>query len=321
MAHSERRREDPLFITGDSRSGTTFLANILIHHEEIGLAPESRFALRLLDKAGDADLTTTESLAGTLDLIYEEPKFWDWKIDRDDLFRTLQSRLPLSLADLIRTITVDYCEREFPGCSVWGLKKGDYIHYASRLVEHFPRAKFIHLLRDGRAVFNSKKRAIHSSLGRPLEESPVGAAERWNRFLDAFERLLEGHPESVIEVPYEKLVTCPGETLETIFRFLDVKDDPSLTSDAFRPLDPAYVTDRSRHLHPNVGRPPQPERIEAWRKDLSTEEIRAFEMVAGENLLKKGYALVNANAPREPTMAYRIRRSLAKLRKALASDK
>jgi hypothetical protein len=317
MSHSVKRRDGPLFITGDSRSGTTFLANILIHHEEIGLAPESRFAIRLLDRTMDADFTTKESLVNALDFIYEEPKFLDWELDRSDLLHALQSKLPLTFADLVRETILNYCDREFPRCPLWGLKKGDYIHYACRLVEHFPGAKFIHLVRDGRAVFNSKKRAIHSSLGKPLAENPMRAAVRWNRFLDSYEALLEEHPQSVIEIHYEKLVTHTGEMLHAIFHFLGAKDDTSLTPDSLGPLDPAYVTERSRHLHPNVGKPPRPERIDAWREELRPEEILAYETVAGENLFKKGYRLVNTDAHLNPTMAHRIRRSIVRFRKAL----
>jgi hypothetical protein len=216
---------------------------------------------------------------------------------------------------------IGYCDREFPGCTVWGLKKGDYIHYGNKLAEHFPKARFIHLVRDGRAVFSSKKKALHSSLGRPLEASAIRAAERWNRFSSSFETLLGANRASVIEVSYEKLITDSRETLERIFGFLGVESDVSLTADSFRPLDPTYVTDRSRHLHPNVGKSPQSERIDAWKKELSPKEILAYEMVAGENLARKGYKLVNPDAHRRPTLAYRVRRSLLRLRESLTSGK
>lgn len=313
------KREDPLFLMGDSRSGTTFLANILIRHREIGLAPESKFVIRLLDAFGTKPVSSEQSLTHALNLVCSERKFQDWNIDRSELFALLRPRLPLSLAELVRTIIQFYCAREFPHCTVWGLKKGGrYISDAPQLIEHLPQAKFIHLIRDGRAVFNSKRKAPHSRTGKPLETSAMRAAEQWCEFIEAFDKFSEKHPDNSLEVSYEDMIKNLDEVLNSIFSFLGVTQDTSLVTEAYRSIEPAYVTDRSRHLHPNVGRPPLPERIDAWRGDLTAEEIWTFEMVAAESLEKKGYPIVNENAHRNPTIAYRLRRTAKKLHRLVA---
>jgi len=51
------------------------------------------------------------------------------------------------------------------------------------------------------------------------------------------------------------------------------------------------VHERYSHLHPNVGKPPQYSRINAWREELSPDEVRTFERIAGRVLEKKGYEL------------------------------
>lgn len=312
------RRKDPFFLVGDSRSGTTFLANLLIHHRDIGLAPESKFILRLLDNFEGKPIGDGAGLDSALEMVFQEKKFLDWNIDRGDLRSALIPKLPLSFDEMSRSILLYYCERHFPGRRVWGLKKGGrYILEASRLLRHFPEAKFVHLIRDGRAVFSSKRKAIHSGSGRPLETDALRAAEVWADSVEAFDAFRARHPESALEVSYETLVTKLEEVLERIFRFLAVDPDPSVAARARESLDPAYVVDRSRHLHGNVSKPPLPERIDFWRKELPERDVRIYEMVAGHALEEKGYSTARERADLVSTVTYGWRRSVKTLRRLL----
>ena len=312
------RREDPFFLMGDSRSGTTYLANLLIHHQEIGLAPESNFALRLLDHFESQAIVDRKRLDSALDTIFIERKFLDWKMDRVELAAKLEARLPLDFAEITKLVLLDYCTREFPDCRVWGLKKGGrYILDAERLLQHFPKARFVNLVRDGRAVFCSKRKALHSSTGKPLETNVIRAAECWVEFVDAFDAFRERHPENALEVSYEGMLSSLGDGLERIFRFLGVERDPSIAERARKSLDPAYVMDRSRHLHGNVSKPPLTSRIDAWRNELTDREIRAYEMVAGDALKRKGYAVGDGRADVLSSMTYRLRRSAKSLHRMI----
>jgi Sulfotransferase family len=315
------KRTDPFFLVGDSRSGTTFLANLLIHHRAIGLAPESKFMLRLLDSFETQGIRREKDLETALDMIYRERKFLDYRIEREELRGALVPRLPLSFAEMSRCILRYYCDRHFPQCQVWGLKKGGrYILEASRLLGHFPEARFLHLIRDGRAVFNSKKKAIHSGSGRPLEANCVRAAEVWVSSVKAFEAFRERHPEHALEISYESLVTSLDDVLERIFVFLSVDPDPNIATEARGSLDPAYVVDRSRHLHGNVSKPPLPDRIASWRSELSDREQRVYEMVAGQVLEEKGYATQRLKADLLTTVSYGLRRSVKTLQRLLTGS-
>jgi hypothetical protein len=312
------RRKDPLFLVGDSRSGTTFLANLLVHHRDIGLAPESKFVLRLLDHFEAEPIASETELDGALEMIYRERKFLDYRIDQGELRKALEGRLPLSFAELSRFILRYYCDLRFPQRRVWGLKKGGrYILEASRLLRHFPEARFVHLIRDGRAVFNSKRKAIHSGSRRPLETDAIRAAETWVNSVEAFDRFRMQHPEKALEVSYESLLMDLDEVLERVFVFLAVDPDPSIAARARESLDPAYVVDRSRHLHENVSRPPLLERMSSWQHELSEREVRTYEMVARRVLEEKGYATWTESADVLSTITYRLRRKARTLRRLL----
>jgi hypothetical protein len=180
---------------------------------------------------------------------------------------------------------------------------------------HFPKAKFLHIVRDGRAVFASKKKARHSKTNRPFETSPVRAAEIWTDFVLAFDAFRKRHPQGAFEVSYERLLEDLSGVCSEIFRFLEVEPDPSVAARARESLEPSYVVDRSRHLHANVASPPRLERIDAWREELSNREIRAYETVASRALEAKGYPIVTDGRDRGARWALRLRRSARGLRR------
>jgi hypothetical protein len=301
------RRSDPVFLVGDARSGTTYLANLLIQHKDIGLAPESNFVIRLMKAFGHAPVKNQEALMRALDVIYKESKFQDWKIDRTELVSSLQDRLPMTLADLIRAVMIFYCERHFPGRKVWGMKKGNYVFNVSRLIEFFPKARFINIVRDGRAVFGSKKKAMHSETGEPFETDPAEAAERWVKMIRNFDNLALKYPEGSIEVSYEALVSSPSEVLLTLFRFLEVDPDAEAASQGRGSVDASWVPERYKHLHSNVGKPPQVSRIDAWKTELSADEIRIYERVAGRELRRKGYGLIYGSESDAETLSGKVK--------------
>jgi len=288
-----KRRADPLFLVSDARSGSTFCANLLNGHPEIGLGPESNFVLRLASRFGRKSLTRPEGLSAALDILYDDDKFHDWGVDRAMLSRHLAHIPRPTVADLVRAVGMLYCEREFPGCSIWGLKKGGgYLRRASELVKHFPNARFLHLVRDGRAVFASKKKALHSRTGRPFETNPQKAGRRWAQLMRSFDAFSRRYPQNACTISYESLLRDGGGVLGCVCGFLDV--EPVVLADLSQPTadESDYVNERYRHLHPNVGRPVRLDRIDAWQTALTADEIRAFESVAGCELAQKGYELL-----------------------------
>ena len=306
------KRSDPLFVLGDSRSGTTYLTNLLNQHTEIGVAPESNFVVKLLRAYGAQTISTPDTLLEKFNLIRGGAKFQDWQIRPENILPTLENRLPITIADLIRTVLIFYCEREFPGCSVWGIKKG-YIRFVRELVEHFPKARFIHIVRDGRAVFSSKKKAVSTRTGEPFEKDPVRAAGRWIRLIQIFRNFSQKYPVNCLEVSYEQLVKEPLTLLSSIFHFLEVTDSET----DIQQQSPSLVPERYRYLHPNVDRPPQTARIDAWKQELTMKEIQHFEAVAWYELENHGYTLLcERRRYSVPVLLYRLRQLIKDLHRS-----
>src|SRR5262249_378723 len=145
--------------------------------------------------------------------------------------------------------------------------------------QHFPDAKFIHIVRDGRAVAASML---------PLDWGPneiFTAARSWQRQLSyGFIAAAALGPERLLNIRYEDLVEMPEQTMRRIASFLDIEFVPGMLSSTGLKL-PKFT----RYQHQLIGAPPQLERVESWRRTLSRREIEIFESVVGDLLPLLGY--------------------------------
>lgn len=289
----QHMRPDPLFIVYKRRSGSTFLADLLSKHPAIGLAPESRFVLNLMQwDDGRGRQVTEASLEEVLDVLYQEPKFRTWKLSREELRTHVSGRLPLSTAEFARCVMRRYCRKHHPGCVVWGLKKGEYLYNVAELRSLFPQAQFVHILRDGRAVFASSKRARHSETGEPFETKAGRSATAWINVVRVFER---AHDEQyAYEVQYEELMRTPAPSLKRLLYFLSVEAGDETVASMLHPHETDYVPESQSHLFDNVGDAPDPSRIHGWKEELPEEEVRTFESIAKETLERKGYETLHS---------------------------
>jgi hypothetical protein len=172
-------------------------------------------------------------------------------------------------------------------------------------------------MRDGRAVFSSKKKAIALHTGQPFETDPVPAAKRWIRAARGFEKLQKKYPDRCLGVTYEELITDPDSVLTSIFRFLNLADQTV----SIRYGDDDWVPDRYNQIHSNVRKPPQTSRITAWQQELSVEEIQRYEGVAGFELRKYGYKLLNEDKLLPLTLQYIYTHYVGKVKQMLSEPK
>jgi len=302
----------PFFIVYKARSGSTHLAELLTAHPSIGIAPESNLVLSLWEWSGGGRrrVETADDLREALDMLYAEPKFVTWEVGRGALEASLLPRLPVGVGEVAMAAVNDYCAAKYPSSSVRGVKKGSYALHAPAVLGMFPGAKFISLVRDGRAIYASSKRARHSDTGEPFETDPVRSALVWKRMVTALDRY-RGEP-FFLEIQYERLIAEPEETLRRVLSFLGLPAGPAELEAMLRPREAAFVHKRYSYLHPHVGKAGQLSRIDGWREELPEGEVREFERVAGQTLASKGYEPVS-----KPGAWDRLRASMLETRVAV----
>jgi hypothetical protein len=274
----------PIFVGGCPRSGTTLLGAMLGAHRDVICPPEApSIAPRALHSGG---ALPPAEVGRTRRAIQTDYKFRYWALEQQDLdgcVRAADTRYDQIVESYVRAFGRRHGRVD---ARFWVEHSPTNIMYVRRLRDAFPEARFVHLLRDGRAVAASIL---------PLTWGPntiIEAALQWASYVGhglAAEQLL---PASQIRrVTYEDLVTRPADVLGELCRFVGLDFDPDMTLGKGLEV-PAYTRDQ----HALVGKPVDRKRSDRWRQALSARQIEMFEALTGDLLPTLGYDLQCAEA-------------------------
>ena len=191
----------------------------------------------------------------------------------------------------IRTFYRLYAKRQ--GKSRWGDKTPGYATKIRRIKRTLPEASFIHMIRDGRDVALS----IRGLWFAPGDDM-ASIARRWMNNIRRTRRLAE-HCPHYLEVRYERLVESPEEELRRVCEFIELPFETHMeryyetSRERLREMTPPGLMDKPEGELPEMIRlatkPPQPGRIQRWRREMPAQERQEFERVAGAMLGELGY--------------------------------
>jgi hypothetical protein len=288
VATLRRMDQNPyLFIVGCARSGTTLLQRVVDAHPHIAITPEIHWIANF--KKREAGSTTngfvTKEIVFTL---LEHKRFPQLEVSSDEFKKLIGSDQTLSYAEFLTRFFNLY--RKVKGKPLVGNKTPAYVRRILALHTLWPKARFVHLIRDGRdvclSVMNWKK-AGHS-VGRYLtwEEDPVSTIALWWKEKVQLGRQA-GHqlgPELYYEMRYEDLMANPGKECEALCQFLRVPYDEAMIR---------FHEDRTKtgpHFKGKRALLPITSGLRDWRKQMATEDVERFEALAGDLLDELDYA-------------------------------
>jgi Sulfotransferase family len=297
------------FVVGLWRSGTTLLRMMLDAHPDMAIPPETHFVPELLKALPKRARPNASHADKALSLLTSHRRWGDFGLDADELGERLRKREPLNAATALRVFYRAYARGQ--GKKRWGDKTPNYIQSMRKISRHLPEARFVHLIRDGRdAAISRRERAVDEPAGFPW------LARRWEeRILDARKqaRRLEG---LYLEIHYEELVTEPEATLREVCEFIELDYDPAMLAYHERAEERLEEMDRdlpeedgkaerpAEHRlagHELTAEPPRTDRIGRWRREMSPEDVAAFDEIAGDLLRDLGYEVEPAGARSEAT--------------------
>jgi sulfotransferase family protein len=165
---------DYIFIVGMSRSGTTLMRNILNKSDEIAISRENHFLGHLLGSEGMrhkfrkfGDLHDDENVRRLVDFLYsggsEKSSWlrrssaqWRWITRRIDKEVFLQKILESDRSERAMFALMMDLFAERKGKAIKGEKTPAHFQYADTLLDWFPNAKIIHMMRDPRGIYISE---------------------------------------------------------------------------------------------------------------------------------------------------------------------
>ena len=187
-----------VFVFGSPRSGTSAMSWALAQHPDMWTSSETDFLLPLFGR-------------GNLDRAYRI------SFDRPDdgwLRKHGVDRAEFA-AYLGRGVAALYASRsEAP---VWVDSSPGYLLMARELGELLPDARFLHLVRDGRAVVSSM---LGSGFPSPWSRSFRKACDTWCHFILRGIEAEEVLGERILRVPHARLLDEPEAMLAEVLRFL-----------------------------------------------------------------------------------------------------
>ena len=263
-----------IYLLYDSRSGSTLLANLLVTSYNVLSPPETNFLYHLYqDKLSFQNRWTIRFV------LKKDKKFTDLPIGREEFlgkigyFPTHQNRIAKIFLDSLM-------QPEVPNLMI---KKGNNAFVADHLVSVTPNCHFLCIVRDGRAVYNSKKKSLHSATGRPMTDSVASSANQWVRYMKQFLHLQQKYPQRTLIVRYEELIRASSQVVSMIADFAGLRKREQQES--------YYIPEKYHKIHANVNKNLNAGRIDAWKEELHRNEISTFNEIASEMLEELNYSL------------------------------
>lgn len=274
----------PIFVVGAPRSGTSLLARMLDAHPSIGLADELCFFDIVLGARREMpELDSAERIERFLELLpkMDHVRFW---ADGELLIRAAAERLradpsPCYAAfyrHLMEARAAALGKRRFGEKTPWNVR------HLEALEALFPNARFVHIVRDPRAVVASKRKLPRTS------RDVVTNAVKWAIDVAAAARYRDGSPDRaarLLEIRYEDLVRCPETVLRRVTDFLGEPFDPAMLAFA----EAGALAFKDQPWREGVRRPLFDSSLEAWRTELSPAQVSLVQGLTRRGMARYGY--------------------------------
>lgn len=289
--------DNPGFLVGEGRSGTTLLSSILNRHPDLCVTPETHF-FRLVAAYPGGNRGFAHDWPSSLQTIIEQmDPTPDWNPSAKGLLQTLNSNAPEQFPGL-KTLFLALGgqiadQRNKP---LWLEKTPPHIDQLPLIRSLFPNAPVIHLVRDGRDVAASLAR-MHWTHG-----TEISYLLRWQEKVTISRLEVESNPHS-IAIRYEDLASDPEQCIKRVCEFLGLDYSPKL-----------LIPDGSEENLIEVGQshkeqvkqPISTDNIARWRSTYSDEDHRVATVLAGSELTAWGYSLASTlpTSPIEVNITY-----------------
>lgn len=259
-------------------------------HPELAVPAETRYFPRFVERHRGAPDGWREAVDSFLDYCEQclEPT-----IELGDVRTRLLGLDRPDYRALLQAPLARWAARE--GKGHWGEKTPLHIFHAAELVEMFPGARFVFLVRDPRAVASSLARF------KSTRCDPVLGAILWRDVMTRGAATLESHvaADQRLTVRYEELVAWPRATLTEICGLLGHDFDEAMLG--FYDHSDAYVSDEV--IYDRLRAPIRGD-DERWRRELSARELAIVEAVCAAPMRAWGY--VPDGRPASPRERLRI---------------
>ena len=220
--------QDPIFIVGYPRSGTTLLQRLLASQPGLYTFPETHY-FNVIEKVIQWEEGKETISPCSLPVVFEkiaEKMDLRFTVAEQEILQRQAANKKLSSKTLFETIVIRYLLNLYPEITDissfrWIEKTPNHAHFLERIIAMYPRSQVIHILRHPVPAIYSRKIKFPFNRETPVIE----LARRWNRMLLDVERFKKRYPGYVFSLRYEDLISDMEKQLQLVAGFLNVRLD------------------------------------------------------------------------------------------------
>lgn len=272
--------QNPIFVVGYPRSGTTLLQALLATQDNLATFPETHFFSTLLEQNPDFKETIDlESAKKALESINQKSgiSFADTLVDC-----LANSSGIISLKLFFEALVCELFPENAAFSHRWMEKTPDHGLCMVQIAKFYPEAKFVCIVRNPLFAIYSRTRYFppqHQDLLTFL-------ARQWDRHIRFYEEFTAQNPSKTFLVKYEELARNPAPIISSVCEFLGLNFDQN-------------KLDNHRETAQTIIKP-----FEHWKKDVQTDifirkdkiedlfsqkQILKIQSVVADSMKKYGY--------------------------------
>lgn len=274
----------PIFMIGTQRSGSNLLRLMLNQLPDIAAPHPPHILQRMMPlQKGYGDLAKDRNFELLVDdvckLVELNPVPWEGvKLERKSVAAHCREHSVVAAFGAVYDVMA-----EANKAKNWCCKSLANINYLTELEAYYgDQARYIYLYRDGRDVAVSFRKAVVG------EKHPYHIAKEWGatqRIALAQRKHID--PKRFSNLSYETLTGSPEKAMRGLCEFLGETYTPDMLN--FHESSEAKSAASSSDLWSNVVKPVMADNSNKFLREMSSEDIRIFELVAGDVLDALGY--------------------------------
>ena len=211
-------KKGPIFIAGPERSGTSLIYALLASHPKIAMTRRTNMWRHYYNQYGD--LSEPENFERCLMMMMRYKRLIKLDPDPERIRREFYQGEP-TYGRLFALLEEHFAEKV--GKPRWGDKSLNTERYTEEIIDAYPNARIIHMIRDPRDRYSSSlKRWKVSRLGIG------GGTAIWLSTISQAERYKKEFPNHYMTVRYEDLTADPEGTLHEICSFVGEEYAPEM---------------------------------------------------------------------------------------------
>ncbi len=295
--------DDPIFIVGMSRSGTTLIARTLNRNESVYILNETHIIRELGEKLHNDSffqLNNYDYLWKFLNQFltiqkkdyYRKTSYQVYNAEANQIIKTYKKR-SCNCANFIRTLFEHECKKR--GKPWGGDQTPNHVFHLAAIITLFPNAKIINMVRDPRAVVYSQKKKWRAGRrnNQPTFEvirtlinyHPITQALLWKKSIRAFLSARGKYSRANLhQVIFEDLVNEPDTIIRQVCDFLRIDYSPNMLDVAVSLSSSDISASDVKGINKNIA--------SNWETHIGVTERFIIESICGTDAEHFGYKMI-----------------------------